>query len=111
MHEAGRVVEGGEQPGHAVAGRDVHERGAAILHDQVARVEEHLGKSLDLLRAAGAVLELLRSLQAAADWAEQQGNTEQARESLTQALEIFERLGTLIEPDKVREELDKLPDG
>jgi tetratricopeptide (TPR) repeat protein len=35
----------------------------------------------------------------------QQGNTEQAREYLTKALEIFERLGTLIEPDKVREEL------
>ena len=38
----------------------------------------------------------------------QQGNTEQAREYLTKALEIFERLGTLIEPDKVREELGEL---
>lgn len=38
-----------------------------------------------------------------------QGNTEQAREYLTKALEIFERLGTLIEPDKVREELADLP--
>jgi tetratricopeptide (TPR) repeat protein len=38
----------------------------------------------------------------------QQGNTEQAREYLTKALEIFERLGTLIEPDKVREELADL---
>jgi predicted amidophosphoribosyltransferase len=38
----------------------------------------------------------------------QQGNTEQARECLTKALEIFERLGTLIEPDKVREELADL---
>jgi tetratricopeptide (TPR) repeat protein len=39
----------------------------------------------------------------------QQGNTQQAREYLTQALEIFERLGTLIEPDKVRRELAELP--
>ena len=38
-----------------------------------------------------------------------QGNTEQARDYLTKALEIFERLGTLIEPDKVREELAELP--
>ena len=38
-----------------------------------------------------------------------QGNTEQAREYLTEALEIFERLGTLIEPDKVRRELVELP--
>jgi len=29
---------------------------------------------------------------------------------LTDALEIFERLGTLIEPDKVREELAGLPE-
>jgi hypothetical protein len=28
---------------------------------------------------------------------------------LTQALEIFERLGTLIEPDKVQKELGELP--
>ena len=28
---------------------------------------------------------------------------------LTQALEIFERLGTLLEPDKVRKELAELP--
>ena len=38
----------------------------------------------------------------------QQGNTKQARKYLTDALEIFERLGTLIEPDKVREELEGL---
>jgi tetratricopeptide (TPR) repeat protein len=40
----------------------------------------------------------------------QQGNTERAREYLTQALEIFERLDTLIEPDKVREQLEDLPE-
>jgi tetratricopeptide (TPR) repeat protein len=35
----------------------------------------------------------------------QQGRIAQAQENLMKALEIFERLGTLIEPDKVREEL------
>jgi tetratricopeptide (TPR) repeat protein len=40
----------------------------------------------------------------------QKTNTEEAREYLTKALEIFERLGTLIEPDKVREELAELPE-
>ena len=39
----------------------------------------------------------------------QQGQFAQAREYLTKALEIFERLGTLIEPDKVREVLTELP--
>jgi tetratricopeptide (TPR) repeat protein len=38
----------------------------------------------------------------------QQGDMAQAREYLNRALEIFERLGTLIEPDKVREELSGL---
>jgi predicted ATPase/class 3 adenylate cyclase len=38
----------------------------------------------------------------------QRGDTGQAREYLTQALEIFERLGTLLEPDKVRQELGGL---
>ena len=33
------------------------------------------------------------------------GQISQAREYLTKGLEIFERLGTLIEPDKVRKEL------
>jgi len=37
------------------------------------------------------------------------GNTEQAREDLTKALAIFERPGTLLEPDKVRKELAELP--
>ena len=35
----------------------------------------------------------------------QQGNKVEAREYLTKALTIFERLGTLIEPEKVRLEL------
>ena len=39
----------------------------------------------------------------------QEGKTELARECLTKAMEIFERLGTLIEPDKVRKELADLP--
>ena len=36
------------------------------------------------------------------------GNTEQARGCLTKGLEIFERLGTFIEPGNVREELADL---
>jgi class 3 adenylate cyclase/tetratricopeptide (TPR) repeat protein len=39
----------------------------------------------------------------------QQGRVAEAREYFTRALEIFDRLGTLIEPDKVRSELAKLP--
>jgi len=38
-----------------------------------------------------------------------QGEYAEARRYLTQALEIFERLGTLMEPEKVRKELAELP--
>jgi tetratricopeptide (TPR) repeat protein len=41
----------------------------------------------------------------------QQGRIAEAREYLTQALEIFERLGHLIDPDKVRTELGELAEG
>jgi len=40
----------------------------------------------------------------------QQSQFAQAREHLTKALEIFERLGTLIEPDRLREIVAKLPE-
>ena len=40
---------------------------------------------------------------------EQKGQIEKARDYLSKALDIFERLGTLIEPEKVREILADLP--
>ena len=41
-------------------------------------------------------------------WHAEQGDMAQAREYLNYALEIFERLGTLGEPDKVRQALAAL---
>ena len=37
-----------------------------------------------------------------------EGDLEKARDYMTQALEIFERLGTLDEPEKVRTELAEM---
>ena len=39
----------------------------------------------------------------------QQGDVDEARKYLTDALEIFERLGTLLEPERVTKELGELP--
>ena len=39
----------------------------------------------------------------------QLGRLDDARQYLTRALEIFDRLGTLIEPGRVRAELSTLP--
>ena len=38
-----------------------------------------------------------------------QGNLEEARKDLTDGQEIFERLGSMTEPDKVRKEFAELP--
>ncbi len=40
--------------------------------------------------------------------ADQEGNMKQARDYLTKALAILDRLGTLVEPEKVRNELSEL---
>ncbi len=39
----------------------------------------------------------------------QKGDIVQAQEYLIKALKIFERLGTLIEPEKIKKELAELP--
>ena len=38
------------------------------------------------------------------------GRVAEARQYMTQALEIFERLGMMIDPEKVRAELAELPE-
>jgi tetratricopeptide (TPR) repeat protein len=75
--------------------------------DQAASCFE---KSIAVLKEIKAENELAMAYSGYGRFHKQQGNIEQAREYLTNALEIFERLGTLIEPDKVREELAELPE-
>jgi hypothetical protein len=60
-------------------------------------------------RSTGAAVWTMPAYSGMGRFHKHQGNTAQAREYLTDALEIFERLGTLIEPDKVRKELADLP--
>jgi class 3 adenylate cyclase/tetratricopeptide (TPR) repeat protein len=69
----------------------------------------HFEQSIAVLRAIKAENELALAYAGYGRLHRQQGNITQAREYLTQALEIFERLGTLGEPDKVRQALAELP--
>jgi tetratricopeptide (TPR) repeat protein len=69
----------------------------------------HFDKSIAILQEIKAENALAMAYAGYGRLHKQQGNAEQGREYLTDALEIFERLGTLIEPDKVREELAALP--
>ena len=74
-----------------------------------AKSPGHFEKSIVVLREIKAENELGMAYSGCGRYHKQQGNIGQAREYLEEALEIFERLGTLIEPDRVRKELADLP--
>jgi hypothetical protein len=61
------------------------------------------------MRAIGAENELALALAGYGRLLRQLGDVAKARELLTQANEIFERLGTMHEPAKVARELEALP--
>jgi tetratricopeptide (TPR) repeat protein len=69
----------------------------------------HFEQSIAILRRINAENELALAYAGYGRQHKRQGRIAEARDDLTRALEIFERLGTLIEPDKVRTELAELP--
>ena len=71
----------------------------------------HLEKSIALFQEIKAENVLAMAYAVYGRYHKQKGEMGQARNHLTRALEIFERLGSLIEPDKVRQELAALPAG
>jgi tetratricopeptide (TPR) repeat protein len=83
--------------------------GEIAMKTDPAQAAGHFKKSIAVLQETKAENELALAYAGYGRLHKQQGQIGQAREYLTKALEIFERLGTLIEPDKVREELAKLP--
>ena len=68
-------------------------------------------KSIALLTEIKAENELALAYASYGRLHKQQGDFSHARDYLAKALAIFERLGTLIEPEKAREELAGLPEG
>ena len=74
--------------------------------DQAARYFE---KSIAIFQEIKAENELALAYAGYGQLLKEQGEIARAREFLTNALEIFERLGTLIEPEKVRGILADLP--
>jgi tetratricopeptide (TPR) repeat protein len=69
----------------------------------------HFEQSIAILQQIKAENELALAYAGYGRLHQQQGRVEQARDYLTRALTIFERLGTLGEPDKVRQALMTLP--
>ena len=70
----------------------------------------HFHKAISTFQEIKAENDLALAYSGMGCYHKRQGNMEGVREYLTKALEIFERLGTLIEPDKVRKELAELPE-
>jgi class 3 adenylate cyclase/tetratricopeptide (TPR) repeat protein len=83
--------------------------GEIALKTEPPKAALYFEKSITLLREIKAENELALTYSGYGRFHKQQGNIEQARKYLTKSLEIFERLGTLVVPDKVRETLEELP--
>ncbi len=71
--------------------------------------DAHFEKSIPILREIGAENELARAYAGYGRVQARLGRVAKARDSLTQALDILERLRTLGEPDRVRQWLAELP--
>ena len=84
--------------------------GEIALKVDLARAASHFEKSIAIFREIKAENELAMAYAGYGRLHNKQAETVRAREYLMKALEIFKRLGTLIEPDKVREELAGLPE-
>jgi tetratricopeptide (TPR) repeat protein len=82
--------------------------GEVALHTTPTEAAPHFEQSIATLHAIHAENELALAYAGYGRWHAQQGDTAPARDYLTRALEIFERLGTLGEPDKVRQALAAL---
>jgi len=85
--------------------------GEIALKANPTQVASHFEKSIAVFQEIKAENELAMAYAGYGRYHKEQGGIAQAQEYLTKALEIFERLGTLIEPDKVRKELTELPKG
>ena len=85
--------------------------GEIALKTNPAQAAHHFNKNIAVLKEIKAENELAMAYAGYGRFHKQQGNIAEAREYLTNSLEIFERLGTLIQPDMVREELAGLPEG
>jgi tetratricopeptide (TPR) repeat protein len=83
--------------------------GEVALKTEPSEATPVFEKAISIFREIKAENELALAYSGMGRYHKQQGDVEEARKYLTDALEIFERLGTLIEPDKVREELAELP--
>ena len=83
--------------------------GEIALQANPSQAASHFDKSISIFREIKTENLLALTYSGMGRFHKQQGNAKDARKYLTDALKIFERLGTLIEPDRARKELSELP--
>jgi tetratricopeptide (TPR) repeat protein len=84
--------------------------GEIALKNNPTQAAHHFKKSIAIFGEIKAENELALAYTGYGRLHKKQNKIARAREYLTKALEIFERLGTLSEPDKVKAELAGLPE-
>ncbi|MCK5486754.1 MAG: tetratricopeptide repeat protein, partial [Desulfobacterales bacterium] len=84
--------------------------GESVLKTNPAQAAPHFKKSIAIFQEIKAENELAMAYAGYGRLHKKQGEIARAREYLTKALEIFERLATPIEPNNVREVLAELPE-
>jgi len=83
--------------------------GEMSLRNEPSQATTHFQRSIAIFEEIKAENELALAYKSYGRLLKQKHQIAEARSHLTKALDIFERLGTLLEPDRVREELDGLP--
>ena len=84
---------------------------AIALETDPAGAAAHFGESIAVFRETKAENDLALACAGYGRLHKRQGRAAEARRYLGEALKIFERLGTAVEPDKVRRDLADLPGG
>jgi tetratricopeptide (TPR) repeat protein len=108
---AEEVLQRAERCGaRAIIGLAHHLLGEVALELNLAEAGTHFKKCAEICQEVKTENGLALAYSGMGRYHKQQGNTEEAREYLTKALQIFERLGTLIEPDNAKKELSELTD-
>jgi len=85
-------------------GRSHRLLGKVALQTKPAEAAPHFERAVEISRKIKKENELALAYSGMGRLRKLQGEDAEARRYLTDALEIFERLGTLLEPDKVRKE-------
>jgi len=84
--------------------------GEIYIRSNPDKAATYFDKSISICRKIGAENVVALAYAGYGRLRKHQNNFIEARKYFEKALEIFERLGTLIEPEKVRTELDELPE-